>query len=209
MNKPSGVRADEGRSHRELEAIAHYVRKELNLGPTEAIDPLLLFEHLHNISLTDAAGKTIPFRYHVMELEGSEGFARYDAEICCIEIVASAKTYEWLEDRNPRAGFFVAHELAHCLLHTNQLVRLAKMPTNQQKQFHRGLTAHPTYQDTEWQANAFAGALLMPARGLVELNARHGSLTAHNVQDTFKVSGVAAGIRLEIFRSRRHELLSI
>jgi len=209
MNRLAGVKADAAYSHKKLEGIADYVRKGLNFGSTEAIDPLRLFEDLHGISITDASGRAIPLRGHVTNLETSEGYARYDAEKRCIEVVAAATTYEWLEDRHPRAAFFVAHELGHCLLHTNQLMRLAQMPTNQQAAFHRGLTNHKPYEDTEWQANGFAGALLMPACGLAEMESRYGRLSTIMVQDVFKVSGQAADYRLQLFQSRRHELLAI
>jgi hypothetical protein len=208
MNRLAGVKADRAYSHKKLEGVADYVRKGLNFGSTEAIDPLRLFEDLHEISITDA-GRTIPLRGHVTDLETSEGYARYDAGKQCIEVVASVSTYQWLERGHPRAGFFVGHELGHCLLHTGQLMRLAQMPTNQQAAFHRGLTDHKPYEDTEWQANSFAGALLMPARGLAELEGQYGSLTTDMVQDVFKVSGQAADIRLQLFQNRRHELLAI
>jgi Zn-dependent peptidase ImmA (M78 family) len=209
MNKLTGVKADAAYSHKKLEAIADYVRKGLNFGLTEAIDPLRLFEDLHEISITDAGRVIIPLRGHVTELETSEGYARYDSGKRCIEVVASSATYEWLEEAHPRAGFFVAHELGHCLLHTNQLMRLAQMPTNQQAAFHRGLTNHKPYEDTEWQANGFAGALLMPARGLAEMERRYGRLSTILIQDVFRVSGQAADYRLQSFQSRRHELLAI
>lgn len=120
---------------------------------------------------------------------------------------ASESTYAWLEEQHPRGAFFVAHELGHCLLHTNQLVRLAQMPTEQQAAFHRGHTDHKPYLDTEWQANAFASALLMPARGLAALEEQYSGLTTSLISDTFKVSWEAATIRLDNFTRRKGELL--
>ena len=208
MNKLAGVRADKAYSHRKLEGTADYVRTGLNFGSTEAIDPLRLFEDLHEISIT-SAGKNIPLRGHVMELETSEGFARYDAKRGCIEVVAATTTYGWLERGHRRAAFFVAHELGHCLLHTNQLMRLAQMPKNQQEPFHRGLSNHKPYEDTEWQANAFASSLLMPAKGLAALEQRYGSLSAQMISDTFKVSCETASYRLILFNQRKEELISV
>jgi Zn-dependent peptidase ImmA (M78 family) len=208
MNKLAGVKADNKYSHKKLEGVASYVRKGLKFGSVEAIDPLRLFEDLHEISINDA-GRKIPLRSGVIVLEDSEGYARYDAGKGCVEILASETTYTWLERAHPRGAFFVAHELGHCLLHTSQLVRLAQMPTNQQAAFHRGLMAHKTFEDTEWQANSFASALLMPARGLADLESRYGQLSAAMIQETFRVSSQAASIRLELFSSRRGELLLV
>ncbi len=164
----SGVGADRGYSYQRLEKIATYVRHRLNdCSPTEVINTLRLFDGL-DITVRDGTGQEIPIRGNVIELNDSEGFAKYDRDRRIIEILASPETYEWLEQGYPRGGYFVAHELGHCLLHTDQLVRLAQMPKVQQAALHRGgqVVAHETYQDTEWQANAFASALLMPSRGL-------------------------------------------
>ena len=162
----SGVRADRGYSYRKLEKIAAYVRDQLDCSPTEAINTLLLFDGL-DIEVQDGTGRDIPIRGSVIELKDSEGYTKYDRDRRVIEILASPKTYEWLEKGHPRGGYFVAHELGHCLLHTAQLVRLAQMPKAQLAAFHRGgqEVAHEAYQDTEWQANAFAGALLMRRAG--------------------------------------------
>ena len=107
-----------------------------------------------------------------------------------------------------RAGYFVAHELGHCVLHSGQLVRLAQMPTDQQAAFHRasGRIAHKAFEDTEWQANAFAGALLMPAAGLAAFERESGRVTVRSS------SGSGCRVRppanrLDIFSKRRAELL--
>jgi Zn-dependent peptidase ImmA (M78 family) len=208
MNKPlSGVRADEKLSYRKLENFAAYVRQQLGFTPEAAIDPLRLFEDLHNLQITRKDGMVIPLWGHVSSMENSEGYARYDRERKVIEIVASERSYEWLEEGHPRASYFVAHELGHCLMHTDQLIRLAQMPSNQQAAFHRGQTGHKIFEDTEWQANAFASALLMPARGLAAIEQQYGQITARLLVDQFGVSNEAAGYRLDLFLKRRGELL--
>jgi Zn-dependent peptidase ImmA (M78 family) len=208
MNKPlSGVRADEKLSYRKLENFAAYVRQQVGFTPEAAIDPLRLFEDLHNLQITRKDGIVIPLWGHVSSMENSEGYARYDRERKVIEIVASERSYEWLEEGHPRASYFVAHELGHCLMHTDQLIRLAQMPSNQQAAFHRGQTGHKIFEDTEWQANAFASALLMPARGLAAIEQQYGQITARLLVDQFGVSNEAAGYRLDLFLKRRGELL--
>ena len=72
-----------------------------------------------------------------------------------------------------------------------------------------GLSDHKPYEDTEWQANAFASSLLMPARGLAALEERYGQLSAVMISDKFKVSYETAGYRLTLFNQRRGELLLV
>jgi Zn-dependent peptidase ImmA (M78 family) len=203
----SGVRADNKYSYRKLETIAAYVRQELKFAPDQAIDPLRLFEDLHEISITKNDGTVVPLRGGVIAVEDSEGYARYDRKNHVIEILASESTYHRLENRNPRAGYFVAHELGHCVLHTDQLMRLAQMPTDQQAAFHRGRGGHRPFEDTEWQANAFASALLMPARGIAALQHAYGELTDSLIADRFGVSLEAAGYRLNLYDSKKEDLL--
>jgi Zn-dependent peptidase ImmA (M78 family) len=52
-----------------------------------------------------------------------------------------------------RDRFTCAHEVGHFLLHSNSSVKLARLE--------KGLKIKP-YEDPEWQANAFAGELLVP-----------------------------------------------
>lgn len=205
----SGARADRGQSYKSIERVAAYVREQLGFEPDEAINALDLFEGLDEIAVQGRTGQVIPLRAGVIAIEGTEGFAKYDSGRQVIEILASAKTYERLEQGHPRAGYFVPHELGHCVLHTDQLVRLAKMHLAQQAAFHRGgeVTSHEPFRDTEWQANAFAGALLMPARGLLALEGKHKSLGPTEVAKHFQASIQAARYRIEIYNGRRSELL--
>ena len=203
-----GVRADRGYSYQNLEKVATYVRGQLNTSPTEAINTLRLFDGL-DIKVRDRTGQDIPIRGSVIELDKLEGFTKYDSDRHIIEILASPKTYDWLEKGYARGGYFVAHELGHCLLHTDQLVRLAQMPRAQQAAIHRGgqMVAHKTYQDTEWQANAFASALLVPARGLLALEQKHDELSPDIVAEHFSVSSQAASYRLDLYNDRKQQLL--
>lgn len=206
MPKPlCGVKADGPRSYRELEQVAARVRQHLKHPPQEAIEPLQLFEGLDDIRIELASGN-VPLRHGVIALEDSEGYTRYDSERGLIEVLASEQTYEWLEQGHPRATFFVPHELGHCLLHTEQLIRLAQMPTRQLAALQRGTAEHRPFEDTEWQANAFACALLMPAEGLVALEQERGALTAFDISERYGVSNEAATYRLDNFTKRRAQL---
>ena len=205
----SGVRADRGSSYKALERVAAYVREQLKFSPADAIDALDLFEGLDDIRVQARTGQLIPLRAGVIDIEDSEGFASYDGGRQVIEILASATTYYRLEKGHPRAGFFVAHELGHCVLHTDQLVRLAQMPAAQQAALQRGgeVAAHATFRDTEWQANAFASALLMPACGLLTLEQEYGEVCPTEVAAHFHVSAEAASYRLDLYKGRKRELL--
>jgi Zn-dependent peptidase ImmA (M78 family) len=203
----SGVRADRKYSYRALEQFAAHVREVLKYDPDDAIDALRLFEDLHQIKIKLSDQRVIPFRSGVISLEDSEGYTRYDRSAQIIEVLASESTYHRLEQGHPRSAYFVGHELGHCVLHTEQLVRLAQMPTNQQTAFHRGRADHKPYEDTEWQANAFSSALLMPARGLARLEAG-GNLTTEEIGRRFRVSAEAAGYRLTIYQGRKNDLIS-
>ena len=206
---PSGIRADRGYSHQELELLAAHVREKLKSPPTSAINALRLFDGL-DILVRDRAGQDIPIRGVVVDLEDTEGFSKYDSDRRVIEIRASAETYDWLERGYPRAGYFVAHELGHCFLHTDLLVRLAQMPAVQRAALHGGgqLVAHEFYRDTEWQANAFASALLMPAHGLLALEQQHrDGLCPTKIAEHFHVSVEAASYRLELYNNRKQQLL--
>jgi len=81
------------------------------------------------------------------------------------------------------------------------------MPTNQQAALHRDRVGHKPFQDTEWQANAFASALLMPAHGIAAIERDYGILNADLIVEQFKVSREAAGYRLNTFRERKEDLL--
>jgi Zn-dependent peptidase ImmA (M78 family) len=202
-----GVRADVSQSYRKLEKIAEGIRESLGYQPTEAIKPLKLFEDLHKVSTTTRSGKLIPLDTGVIALEDSEGYTRYDRSNNIMEVLASEQTYLKLENRHPRAAYFIAHELGHCVLHTDQLVRLAQLPTAQQAAFHRGRADHKSFQDTEWQANALASALLMPARGIRAMESEFALVTASMIADQFSVSLEAAGYRVDLYQRRKSELL--
>ncbi len=205
----SGIRADCGYSYRILEGFATDVRERLALPPTARINALRLFDRF-NITAQGKTGQVIPLQGNVIELEDSEGYTMYNRNRRIIEIFASAETYEWLEQDYPRGRFFLAHELGHSLLHTDQLIRLAHMPLAQQSALHqnRQLVTHKVYRDTEWQANAFASALLMPAYGLLTLEEKYGSnFCPATIAEHFRVSFEAASYRLDLYTNRKQQLL--
>jgi hypothetical protein len=83
----------------------------------------------------------------------------------------------------PRQRFTVAHEAGHAMMHIGTLNRV---PANTGKV--------PTYRDPEWQANRFAGALLMP-RHLVRQ-----CQTIEEIMRRFGVSREAAAARIKTLK---------
>ena len=206
--RPSGVPADRGYSYLKIERLATRVRAKLELIPTAPINTMQLFDS-PDITAKSRSGQEIPLQGGVIELEDSEGFTMYNSDRGIIEIIASVETYDLLEQDVPRGRFFVAHEIGHCLMHTDQLVRMAYMPLTQQASLHKcgQLDSHEIYRDTEWQANAFASAFLMPAWGLLALERKHSGLSPDIIAAHFRVSFEAAGYRLSLYLNRKQQLL--
>lgn len=96
------------------------------------------------------------------------------------KIVLREDVYEGMCRGVGRDRFTAAHEIGHYLMHRHVPIR-----------FHRaGGAGLKAYEDSEWQANRFAGALLMPeermkeCRSIVEIAGRFGvsmrAATIHN-----------------------------
>jgi len=206
---PSGVRAQQSRSYGELEAIAARVRSKLNYDPAVPIIGLQFFDQINSIEVEMNDGSELPLETGIEHLgDGREGLSRYNPDNRCLEILLAPGTYEALEKGNPRAAYCLVHEFSHALLHGEQLRQLAELPQPSQIAFHRGAPQpHPMYLDTEWQANALAAALLMPARGLLDLEQRYGRLGEDLVTGQYGVSAKAAEIRINVFTERRATLL--
>ena len=108
------------------------------------------------------------------------------------EIVLASHVYDQLYDGVPRARFTAAHESGHGILHARELQgRLleATAPT-----LHREEET-PRYRNPEWQANTFAGTLLMPTPAVKALVLLKGADPLH-LAKTFNVSPDAARTRL-------------
>lgn len=200
--------AEKPRSYSLIESEAQRVRRVLGVEPTETLPGLRLFESLRRYVVT-ANGKELHLDYAVEHLElGIEAEARYEAESGAIVVSLCPETYSGLEEEQARHRFTVFHEIGHAVLHPSELVRLSRIPRHQaQAALHRGVFENlPPYQDVEWQANAFAAALSMPAEGMERLR-REGRLTVTSVAEIFSMSRDAAEIRCRTFSQRRSELL--
>jgi len=94
------------------------------------------------------------------EMDGEEG--RVVAGQNCIKLREDVYRGAW--NNNGRDRYTACHELAHFLLHRE--VKMARVREDN----------HPIYRDAEWQADTFAGSLLMSARHLpMFAGARHAA----------------------------------
>jgi hypothetical protein len=208
----SPARGHESRplSYAQIEAIAWSVRRSLlpELSPTRAVPGIVIFESLNEVSVESRGGPTIPLNYGIGRLPGNfEAWTCYDATRGEIQIVLDESTHRALRRSNPRALFTLAHEIGHAVLHVDDLVRLSRMDHRITRASSRATPPHEIFRDTEFQANAFAAALLMPALGLVELEKRDPWFSADSVRDIYRVSISAAETRRDIYARRREELL--
>jgi hypothetical protein len=107
----------------------------------------------------------------------------------------SETTYLRMLRNDPRSRFTVIHECAHAILHVHQIKRViessSKLTLNRRQDI-------PSYEDPEWQANAFTGAFLMPRDACVYLQRKSGYLTPHQLMEAFCVSYTAASRRIEV-----------
>jgi Zn-dependent peptidase ImmA (M78 family) len=85
-----------------------------------------------------------------------------------------------------RDRFTIAHELGHYLLHNEPGLARTMNPKG----------SLPAFKCSEWQANSFAGALLIPTDVAQALK------NAHAIAETCGVSVDAAGVQLKVLRQK-------
>ncbi|MGD0735206.1 MAG: ImmA/IrrE family metallo-endopeptidase [Terracidiphilus sp.] len=191
----TGIRADRKYSYHAIEEIAQDLRTMLGLGPLDRFDGLSFFENVVPEMTIECGAGSIPLCEAIDDFE-EEGRTKWDSSAARIEIALSERTYSKLREGHPRAQYTVAHEAGHACLHTEQVIRLGDMSISSQVALHRSRSLHDACQDTEWQANAFGSAILMPAKGVEKLFGRLGRGSAHALTETFGVSLEAATYRI-------------
>jgi hypothetical protein len=206
--------ADRKRGYLAIERWARSVRAAVAPdAPAHAPLPgLQLFEGLTRYYV-EAGGKRIFLTYGSKDMpEGAEALTVYMSERQKIGVFLSEDTYNNLEREQPRARFSLGHEIGHAVLHSAELVRLAALPHAESGLYRSSEHNHEICQDIEWQADAFAAAILMPAEGirLIEEDATtpfQRAFIPSRIVSTFKVSRSAADRRWQIYQERREELL--
>jgi predicted transcriptional regulator len=191
----NGIRADRKYSYFAIEQVATELRKMLGASELDRFDAFKFFEEVIPEMTIECGVGTVALCQAVDDLE-EEGRTKWDPISRRIEVAVSGATYDLLQRNQPRALYTVAHEVGHACLHTEQVIRMGEMSVSSQLALHRNRSQHEAYQDTEWQANAFASAILMPAEGVDRVFARRGRISALALTETYGVSIEAATYRV-------------
>jgi hypothetical protein len=209
---PRGIAADRVRSVALIERTAREVRAVLapTVGASDRISAHRMFEYLEDYRIV-VRGQQLQLSPDVGTVsDGVEGYTFFERETSEIVVRLSEETYRALERGAPRASFTASHEVGHAVQHASELVRLGRLPHDEAIALRKGMApTHQVQQDTEWQADIFAGALLVPASGLARLDATPGTLTAAVIMAVYGVSVVCANLRLATYREHKEDLLSI
>lgn len=129
-------------SRKEIRECARDVRRVLGIENELHIDVLKLLEIV-------LPGIFPDFNYEIVPDDelSSEALTYSDEEVVYIR----ESVYMGAANGNGRDRFTIVHEIAHFLMHDRNSVALA-----------RGQEDIETFEDPEWQADAFAGEFLMP-----------------------------------------------
>jgi hypothetical protein len=111
-------------------------------------------------------------------------------------VYISPDIYEKMLNGDGRSRFTVLHEIFHVWRHREYIRRMIK--GNRHQALYRRKSEVRAYRDPEWQANQFAGRVLVPTAAAVKLSEAN-AVTLHLVSammSTFQVSRQAAEVRL-------------
>jgi hypothetical protein len=120
-------------------------------------------------------------------------------------LVLNTPVYEGLIQGRPRHRFTGAHEVGHAVLHAGQLAAMQDSAKGAIALFRPNDI--PAYENPEWQANAFASSILMPASGVQAIISRNAWIgipyAAMAIALRFRVSNEAAEIRIKNLLERK------
>lgn len=204
-------RLHRGLSKARIEEIAQDARQMLlehHLHDCASVPCDKVFERLDDLRLArlKKLGLT-PYGDIADVFAKEEGCTYVDLDDATIVLALPEKTYRKLKVGDGRSRFTFAHEFGHILLHAELLVARAVLAIERPGALNMvDLKPRPIFQNPEWQANQFAGALLMPFPGLRKLESI-GKLTPDDLCQTFGVSRLAAEIRIEAYQDYGKEYL--
>jgi len=113
------------------------------------------------------------------------------------EVLLDLSTYEDLLLEMHRARFTAAHETGHADLHAHQLVdAMVSMRPGQGTLYRRPRRELQAFRDPEWQANYYAGCMLIPGATLLPL-LRQGVRDPGQISIIYNTSLEVAEIRLQ------------
>lgn len=121
---------------------------------------------------------------------------RWEGSCDADRVFISLDTYNGLRHGDGRARHTTVHEIGHAILHRPYLRKLramARLGANAAL-FRSQAAEVKAYCDPEWQADSFAGRVLVPTPALKKLMAEYGSgfELSLAIQSVFRVSGSAA-----------------
>jgi Zn-dependent peptidase ImmA (M78 family) len=128
------------------------------------------------------------FEYEIVdshEMAGTEGFTHINEK----KIVLPREVYDGACNNDGRSRFTIAHELCHLFLHPKDRLSLNRSTANV-----------PAYKDVEWQANTFAGCILMPKTMILACSSLDEIVKEFVVsQEAAEVRATKCGTRLNEF----------
>ncbi len=155
--------------------LTQHFRKILGYKPDEPVDILSVLEHAMPIIF-----KKDGFDFEIKSKGDMVDHAYTDPNTGKIYI--REDIYELAYNGEGRDRFTIAHEIGHYILHTNP--RMARYP-----RIYPGDDVKP-YEDSEWQADAFAGEFLCPCQTIQ-------GMTPKQVAEKYGVSVPAAKTQLK------------
>ena len=196
--------ADKPRGYAQVEQEAVHARRILGFGPDEPLPSMALFESLGRVLV---GAERIPVAYYVADLsEGVLAETSYSKWKNEVQVTLSEQTYAGIEADVPRCRFSVGHEAGHVFQHSAEVIRLSRIPHLTAALLRGSYDNLRLYEDVEWQADAFSGALYMPARAMWSLELR-GRLTTEELCGRFGVSRPCAERRLKTYYQKKNDLL--
>lgn len=174
-----------GRSHKQIEEEALGF---LTLVAPECLDKPLAMPALEIFEnkMDEYFGYSVQIGKNIKGLSGV-------TNVTSRTLVLTSAIHKRLENNDPYARFTAAHEFGHVVLHSN--VASGEFAFREEIVFARRSQLKP-YEDPEWQANAFAGAILMPINTMRMLF-NNNAMTVENVMEIYQVSKMAAEIRIK------------
>lgn len=204
--------ADRGRRYTSIETAASVARGLLGYSPDEPLPRgVWLLERLAYHPPVVVRGRAYDVVWEAKPTSrGVEAHTRFEPDDERFVIRIDPETYVALESRDdPRQRFGVCHELGHVHLHAPELVRMTELPVEKLALNRARAKSLPVFQNTEWQAEAFGAAFMVPAVALLNLEQQYGSVPLDVVQRRFGVSYSAASARLRVWCDPKYELKEV
>lgn len=177
MPEPKGYKVMPS-SRRAITNFAWRVRSELNVALSKRIDVIQIIESVLPVLFKNVGFWGIEV---VPDSEMGSVYAETKIEADSIYIRVAVSVYERASNGAARDLFTLAHEIGHFLLHRSVAF---ERNSNDGK--------HSYYEDSEWQANVFAGEFLAPSCAL-------NGLSVEEIASHYGISSTAARIQNEQF----------